>query len=82
MEDTCGLSSRSITDAHCLCRCQWYSYVKAYISKPDEPVHFYGNPTLVQYTPRGLSHLTIQPLWEVVKRGTVVFLPVSVILDI
>ncbi len=50
---------------------------------PDEPgFHFYGYPTLVQYTPRGLNYLTVQPLWEVVKHGTVVFLPVSVILDI
>jgi hypothetical protein len=30
----------------------------------------------------GLNHLNIQPLWEVVKRGNVVFLPVPVILDI
>ncbi len=38
--------------------------------------------TLHLYSTRGLNHLTIQLLWEVVKRGTVVFLPVSVILDI
>ncbi len=40
------------------------------------------DPLLIQYTLRGLDHLTIRPLWEVVKHVTVVFLPVSVILDI
>ncbi len=55
------------------------------MSKPDEP-GLYFNVTLHLYSTRsvlrGLDHLTIRPLWEVVKRVTVVFLPVSVILDI
>ncbi len=63
--------------------CACASVVHTSKHKRDEPgFHFYGNPTLVQYPLRGLNHLTIQLLWEVVKRGTVVFLPVLVILDI
>ncbi len=54
------------------------------MSKPDEPGLYFTVTlvTLVQYTLRGFDHLTIRPLWEVVTRVTVVFLPVSVILDI